>query len=289
MRISHFTAGSSTEQVIWTNPGLGYRQSDNGHLGASLNIGPDGKLYLSLGDQFLGRAQDRTNIWGKILRLNLDGTIPADNPFRDGTGPNMDEIWAYGLRNPFRASFDEATGRYWIGDVGGNVAAQAYEEVNIGEVGQELRMALVRRTARKPKNGPTCPSGVTAPVHSYAHTTATGATVNKSIVGGEIYRGSMFPLAGAYIYADYATNRFSWVRLGRGRTHGHCVRATAREVGVDSRVAQCRARGRCLLPEPRPDGTGQLRKLTYSGASDRPPVISTASATPTTGCAHPRR
>ena len=84
-------------------------------------FGNDGKLYFTTGDHFQGRpSQSLTNPRGKIHRINLDGTVPTDNPFYDGSGPNVDSIWALGLRNPFRAYYDAPTGRLYVGDVGGN-------------------------------------------------------------------------------------------------------------------------------------------------------------------------
>lgn len=284
LRISHFTAGSSTEQVIWTNPGQGYDPNGNGgHLGASMDFGPDGKLYVSIGDGFQGLSQDRTNIFGKVLRMNPDGTVPADNPLRDGSGPNVDEIWAYGFRNPYRASFDRATGLYWIGDVGGNVSAQAYEEVNIGQAGGNYGWPSCEGPLGQPKNGPLCPTGVTAPVYTYAHTTGSGCCVNKAIVGGEVYRSTMFPLAGYYLYADYPTNQFFWLQLGAdGRTG--VASGLMYETPISTPVwLSVGPDGAIYWLSLGFDGTGQLRKLTYSGSTDRPPVISTASAQPTSG------
>ena len=93
------------------------------HHGGAMNFGNDGKLYFTTGEHFQrAPSQDLTSPRGKILRINKDGTVPTDNPFYDGAGPNWDAIWAYGLRNPFRAYFDAPTGRLYIGDVGGNDA-----------------------------------------------------------------------------------------------------------------------------------------------------------------------
>ena len=205
--------------------------------------------------------------------MNLDGTVPADNPLRDGAGPNVDEIWAYGFRNPYRASFDRTTGLYWIGDVGGNVAAQAYEEVNIGQVGANYGWPSCEGPLAQPKNGPTCGSGVTAPAYSYAHTTGSGCCVNKAIVGGGVYRASMFPLAGYYLYADYPTNQFFWLQLGAdGRTG--VASGLLHETPISTPVwLSVGPDGAVYWLSLGFDGTGQLRKLSYSGSTDRPPVI----------------
>ncbi|MDQ1681354.1 MAG: hypothetical protein QOI42_2213, partial [Frankiaceae bacterium] len=281
LRVSHFTVGSSTEQVIWNNPGLGYDTTNPYHVGGSLNIGPDGKLYISIGDRTQGLSQDLTNVFGKILRINTNGTIPTDNPFYDGAGPNIDEIWAYGLRNPYRTSFDKATGTYWVGDVGGNIDNQAYEEVDIVEAGHNYGWPGCEGPLGLPKNGPVCPGGVTGPVFSYPHNINGGCCFNRAIIGGEIYHGSVFPLAGYYVYADYPSDTFFWLKLG----------ADGRTAVANGTLATGAA------PTPvwmgvGPDGYiywlslgGQLRKLGYSGSVNAPPTISASSATPTSGSA----
>ena len=110
-------------------------------------------MYLTFGDRYEGRSQDLTNVFGKVLRFNLDGTVPTDNPFYDGAGPNADEIWAYGFRNPYRASFDEVTGRLWVGDVGGNVDTSAYEEVNLVERGGNYGWPACEGRSGHPRTG----------------------------------------------------------------------------------------------------------------------------------------
>src|SRR5690348_16015763 len=96
--------------------------------GGSITFGNDWKLYFTTGENFDAEAaQDLTSPRGKILRFNLDSTVPTDNPFYDGDGPNYDAIWALGLRNPFRAYYDSPTGRLIIGDVGGNDYSTAIE------------------------------------------------------------------------------------------------------------------------------------------------------------------
>src|SRR5207249_2980445 len=87
------------------------------HHGGAVTFGSDGKLYISTGDHLdANAAQLLTSRRGKILRINSDGTIPVDNPFADGSGPNVDAIWAIGLRDPARASVDSLTGALFVGD-----------------------------------------------------------------------------------------------------------------------------------------------------------------------------
>ena len=137
-RVSRFTASGSstnlsTEQLIWQDN----VQAGLWHHGGAVAVGPDGLLYISTGDHFdqPGDSQSLTSYHGKILRVNADGSVPTSNPFYDGAGPNLDAIWARGLRNPYRFSFDSANGRMYIGDVGGNSSISSIEEVNVGAAG----------------------------------------------------------------------------------------------------------------------------------------------------------
>jgi glucose/arabinose dehydrogenase/uncharacterized cupredoxin-like copper-binding protein len=217
LRVSSFllsgsTASSASEEVVWENPGVASAEfGTESHIGGSLNIGPDDRLYLSVGDARVDEnAQSLDNVFGKVLRFNRDGTVPTDNPFYDGPdGPNIDEIWAYGLRNPYRGSFDEATGTLWMGDVGGE-AQTGYEEVNIVTSGGNYGWPTCQGPLGLPKNGPVCPSGVTAPVQYYAHDEEGGCCRNRAIIGGEVYRGDALPAltAGAYVYGDYPAGEF---------------------------------------------------------------------------------
>ena len=123
-RLSRFTANATltgtvpgSEVVLYQDP----QDANAEHHGGAINFGNDGKIYFTTGEHFdAADAQILTNPRGKILRFNPDGTVPTDNPFYDGAGPNCDAIWALGLRNPFRAYYDAPTGRLFIGDVGGN-------------------------------------------------------------------------------------------------------------------------------------------------------------------------
>ncbi len=203
-RVSRFTAlGNTTvpgsEVVLWEDD---VRAAAEHHAGA-LAFGADGKLYFTYGDQFIpDTAQDLTSYRGKILRINKDGTVPTDNPFYDGNGPNKDAVWALGVRNPYRMSIDPVTGRMYMGDVGGNVPSIAVEEVNVGIAGANYGWPLCEGTCGV--------AGTTNPIYSYPH-----AGRDAAITGGFVYRGSQFPseFVGSYFFGDYVQNWIKRLRL----------------------------------------------------------------------------
>jgi glucose/arabinose dehydrogenase len=179
------------------------------HNGGSLAFGPDGYLYAGLGDggsanDPLNAGQTLTTWLGKILRLNVDEaedeyTIPPDNPFAGSTNA-LPEIWAYGLRNPWRFSFDRATGDFFIADVGQN----QWEEVNFQPAGspggENYGWRIMEGTHCFQQD--TCDqTGLVLPIFDYAH-----AVGGCSVTGGYVYRGALYPeLAGNYFVADYCT------------------------------------------------------------------------------------
>ena len=173
------------------------------HNGGMLAFGPDGMLYLSQGDD--GRpqaAQDLSLLVGKILRIDVRGatwTAPPDNPFVGQAG-RRPEIWAYGLRNPWRFSFDRLTGDLWIGDVG----ETAWEEVDYLAAGHpggaNFGWPLCEGT--HDGSGPGSCAGISSvpPLFEYSHAAGDGGTVT----GGYVYRGDRFPaLSGSYLYTDW--------------------------------------------------------------------------------------
>ncbi|MGH2631866.1 MAG: PQQ-dependent sugar dehydrogenase, partial [Tepidiformaceae bacterium] len=184
------------------------------HKGGELVFGPDGMLYLGLGDGGSegdpnGNGQDtKTNLLASIIRIDVRDAskehpyaIPPDNPFATSPGGTKPETWAYGLRNPWRFSFDAKTGELWAGEVGQN----KYEEVDIIEPGKNYGWNIMEGFhCYKPSSG--CDqSGLTLPVIEYPH--SDGAC---SITGGYVYRGTAIPaLDGAYVYADYCSGRVS--------------------------------------------------------------------------------
>ena len=187
---------------------LEYEQPYTNHNGGQVSFGPDGYLYIAVGDG--GSANDPHNngqnpktLLGSILRIDVDHqenglpyAIPPDNPFAGNTEGFREEIYAYGLRNPWRFSFDPETNWLWTGDVGQN----KYEEIDIIEKGGNYGWKI--------KEGFHDFSGSTSaelidPVWEYNHTQG-----DVSITGGFVYRGSAVPaLIGKYVYADYASGR----------------------------------------------------------------------------------
>jgi glucose/arabinose dehydrogenase len=179
------------------------------HNGGEVFFGPDGYLYIGLGDGGSAGDPQRNGLnlgtWlGKLLRIDPAAsgdqpyTVPPDNPFigHDGAKP---EIWSYGLRNPWRFSFDRATKDLWIGDVGqGNV-----EEVDRSTVaegaGRGTNYGWSAFEGRARYNADQSPDGTVPPVFQYSHENG-----NCSVTGGYVYRGAAIPaLRGAYLYTDY--------------------------------------------------------------------------------------
>jgi glucose/arabinose dehydrogenase/PKD repeat protein len=201
-RVSRFTANATLTGTISGSEFLLYQdpQTAGGdHAGGAITFGNDGKLYFTTGDEFDTQpvSQSLTSPRGKIHRINKDGTIPTDNPFYDGGGPNIDSVWARGFRNPFRAFHDSVTGRYYISDVGGNDYTTAQEEIDLGVAGANYAW---------PNCEGNCGPQYQNPLYAYAHDGRDAA-----VVGGFVYRGSQFPsgYVGSYFFADYAQN---WIR-----------------------------------------------------------------------------
>lgn len=202
------------EDVITLN------QDFNNHNGGDIAFGPDGNLYIGFGDGGSGgdpngNAQDTTNLFGAFLRLDVDGgspyAIPPTNPFAanpvcpadHSSSTDCPEIFAWGLRNPWRWSFDSATRGLWVGDVGQGLREEIDRVELGGNYGWDCREGLIAYTG--PPGGPSsvCPApSMRDPVHDYPRSDG------NSVTGGYVYRGSALPaLAGDYLFADYGSGR----------------------------------------------------------------------------------
>lgn len=214
------TTDPSTAEIL-----LKYKQPFWNHNGGWIGFGPDGMLYIANGDGGAGNdpkgnGQSLETLLGKILRIDVSTEtgyrIPSDNPFvkRAKAKP---EIWAYGLRNPWRCSFDCKTGDFWIGDVGQN----HWEEINFmlrgkgagANYGWRLREGEVETPARNV--GGKAPKGAIEPVYVYKH--GSGTTEGLSVTGGYVYRGPIRELQGRYVFADYQNPRIWSFRMNRNR------------------------------------------------------------------------
>ena len=180
------------------------------HNGGCLRFGPDGYLYISMGDGGSGgdpdgNGQNKNTLLGKMLRIDVDGAspygIPADNPFVGIDG--ADEIWAYGLRNAWKFSFNRNNNDMWIADVGQN----AIEEINMVDPsvsGYNFGWRCFEGTAEYNSDGCSLVEMYTYPVAEYTHAETGGC----SITGGYVYTGETYPgLQGIYLFADYCNNK----------------------------------------------------------------------------------
>ncbi|HEU5169938.1 MAG TPA: PQQ-dependent sugar dehydrogenase [Gemmatimonadales bacterium] len=206
-------ADAASEQVL-----LAVDQPFSNHNGGQVAFGPDGYLYVALGDggdggDPFGNGQSLATLLGKLLRIDLSATpyaIPADNPFAAAAGPaTRGEIWAYGLRNPWRFSFDRLTGDLYIGDVGQN----RYEEIDVSPAGAGAGRGanygwnLLEGLHCYPSGDGCDRTGLVPPVLEYDH--GNGC----SVTGGYVYRGAALPaLQGTYFYSDFCSG---WIRSFR--------------------------------------------------------------------------
>ena len=206
-------ANEASELVL-----LEFDQPYSNHNGGQLSFGPDGFLYIAVGDggsggDPQGNGQNLKTLLGSILRLDVDNPkedknygIPADNPFIDNTEGFREEIYAYGLRNPWRFSFDLENGQLWTGDVGQN----SYEEIDIIEKGGNYGWKIMEAShCFKPSEN--CDTnGLKLPVWEYDRSRG-----DISITGGFVYRGpTISELEGLYVYADYVTGRLWSLNVG---------------------------------------------------------------------------
>lgn len=225
-RISRFiskdgkSASPDSEEII-----LSYPSIYENHNGGWIDFGPDDMLYIGNGDGGGGNdpkktGQDLSSYLAKILRIDVSPEtgyrVPKDNPFV-GNKDAKAEIWCYGVRNPWRCSFDRKTGDFWMGDVGQN----HWEEINYmpkgkasgANFGWSLREGY-KETPAKGVGGPR-PKGAIDPVYVYDH--GNGKTEGLSVTGGYVYRGPIKELEGRYIFADFQNPRIWSFVLKNGK------------------------------------------------------------------------
>jgi glucose/arabinose dehydrogenase len=249
-RVESYTASSDPDSAVPSaTPILAVDQPYPNHNGGQIAFGPDGFLYVGLGDggsggDPQGNGQSLATLLGKILRIDVDAAapyaVPPSNPFVGRAGART-EIWSYGLRNPWRFSFDATSGAMWIGDVGQN----AWEEIDVeplGMGGRNYGWNRLEGTHCYPAGSPCNQSGTVLPLLEYGH------DAGCSVTGGYVYRGSALPeLDGTYFYGDFCTGmirsaRFSgviatdmqdWTSVLRSASGGALINLSS--FGVDSR------------------------------------------------------
>jgi glucose/arabinose dehydrogenase len=203
-------ADKTSEYII-----LEIAQPFSNHKGGQIAFGPDGYLYIGMGDggsegDPLGNGQNRSTLLGKILRIDVNSPsagrnygIPADNPFIGSTLGYKEEIFAYGFRNPWRFSFDLAIGKLWVGDVG----QDKMEEIDIVQKGRNYGWNIMEGSLTYSAGSQV---GLELPVYEYNH------TLGNAIIGGYVYHGlALTELAGNYVYGDYGSGKI-WALAANG-------------------------------------------------------------------------
>ncbi|MFT7476088.1 MAG: glucose/arabinose dehydrogenase [Verrucomicrobiales bacterium] len=238
-------ADVESEEVLLTIP-----QPRANHNGGQLAFGPDGYLYIGMGDGGGGgdpgdHGQNPKTLLGSILRIDVDTAegyiIPPDNPFSDGEAP---EVFVWGIRNAWRFGFDSVTGDLWIGDVG----QDRFEEVTVLRAaegsGNGANLGWNEAEGAEPYRGGTIPDDHVGPVIAYGH-----ASDRCSITGGEVYRGDdIAELKGTYIYGDFCT----------GEVFGFRVDESTEPARLDLRAVS-------LLSSFGLDAAGEIYALSGSG------------------------
>lgn len=248
-------ADPSTERVL-----LSFRQSAGNHNGGCIAFGPDGYLYIGNGDG--GSARDPENagqrldtLLGKMLRIDVNRSegsmsygIPRDNPFLDQPGV-LPEIYAYGLRNPWRFSWDRVTQRLYVGDVGQN----ALEEVDILVAGGNYGWRVMEGGQPTPGIEDEVQGPYVDPIMVY------GRDDGMSITGGYVYRGTSIPaLQGVYLYADYVSGNLWGLRYdGTEVTENHLLLSTGKNIASFGETAD----GEILVV----DRKGDIYQVTAQG------------------------
>jgi glucose/arabinose dehydrogenase len=251
-RVSRFTANGNVavagSEVVLLD--LDTLSDSKAHNGGAIHFGNDGKLYIAVGDNRNGaNAQTLANVFGKILRINHDGSIPTDNPFYGLTTGRYRSIWALGLRNPFTTAVQRSTGRLFVNDVG----EKTWEEIDLGQSGANYGWPDAEGVSSNP--------AFTDPIYAYEHLNGACA-----ITGGAFYEPAVlaFPAwnQGLYFFADYCAG---WIRRYNPETDKITDFATGVSGPVDLKVGADGA----LYYLAR--SAGYVGRISY--AASQPPVI----------------
>lgn len=249
--------------------------SATNHNAGTLRFGNDKTLYISMGDNDtdadpLPKARDLTDLRGKILRINRDGTIPPDNPYAFDPGKRH-EIWAWGLRNPFRFTIDSATGIPWIADVGENT----WEEIDKGISGADYGWPCYEGDATFVSCS--APNAV-FPVLEYGHDGVPSDFHGNCVIGGPVYRGGSFPASyeGRLFFADYGAG---WMRSALVGANGTLSDVQLFFDDANSIVDVAQSPNGCLGWV---DISGSIHESCYTAGTNTAPVA-LASASPLTG------
>ena len=307
-RISRFNMNNANpvEELVWRD--VRDVQSPALHLGGSMDFGPDGKIWLTTGDKFQQSTSPNLSLaGGKIIRVNKDGSIPdgtdgwAANPYAIDNDPStLDSIWASGLRNPFRASWDLVSGRFFFGDVGGNDNSgtdASWEEINVATLsdgGASYGWPSYEGFAQP--NEPTPPANYIDPVFAWQHDEGGAAAI-----GGLVYRGNLFPTQyqGAYFYSDFVSQTIEYITFDAngnviggnsvanaasgGGTGGNTVFDTevgavvGFETGLDGALYYLDVNKRGSIGNNR----GAIKRITYNAAAGSAPTITGLTLDPT--------
>ncbi len=281
-RISRFThLGNSgdpnSEFVVYQKPETWATED---HHGGGLAFANDGTLLLTTGDERVpSQSQDLNQAEGKVIRVNTDGTIPSDNPFVGVAG--LDEIYSYGLRNPFRNFYDPPTDRLLIAEVGGNVQATATEDIHVTVVGTPA-------TGGENFGWPNC-EGICGnplyvdPIFSYDH-----AGSGAAVISGPVYHGSQFPsnFDGSYFYGDHVRGWIHYLTFDAGLNVTDDVPfADNLEFFVNIEEGPDGSLYYLHIGSP-PSPNGELRRFIVHNGQQLP-TITQASASPTSGATAP--
>ncbi|WP_363464441.1 PQQ-dependent sugar dehydrogenase [Halogeometricum borinquense] len=271
-------ADPNSKQILWRNEIRTGNSIVCCHFGGGLDIGPDGKIYITTGEEFQGwRSQDLSVPDGKVIRLNQDGSIPQDNPFVDDGDPEtLGEVWAYGLRNPYRAKF-APNGNLYIGEVGSNREEEpsSQEDIHLGAKGANYGWPNCEGNCDDP--------AYDDPIYTYSHIDS-GDPPGAAVTVGPVYAGDMYPAEydNVLFYSDYNDGWVKYLTLNDdGTTVGQSYNFDADAgplvsltVGPDGALYGTNYGG--------PPGAGEIVRYVYEDTNSAPSIDST-SVSPESG------